>query len=263
MIELIQGDCLEKIQDIPDGSVDMVLADPPYNTTECKWDMQPLPWEAIWPELWRIMGHHGVIAVTAQPPFSFKIGSMFSKDYRHRFLWEKDKCANFQTVRAQPLKYIEEVLIFSRAGFLRPWNDGGTIKSTYNPQMREGSGGSRDKRIGVREPKSKHLNEISPRKSYKANTKMNTNDSSKQRYPRDRINFPVPFGKTRAHPTEKPVALMEYLIKTYTNEGCTVLDFAMGSGTTGVACRNLNRSFIGIELDAKYFQIARDRISAV
>jgi site-specific DNA-methyltransferase (adenine-specific) len=157
--------------------------------------------------------------------------------------------------KAQPLKYTEDILVFCNVGFLK--NQFGKPTGTYNPQMREGKG-KRDKRIGKEIDKSEHLKQI----LYRPNpTKRKlTNDGSKQRFPKDVLNINTQH--KRLHPTQKPVELMEYLIKTYTNEGETVLDFTMGSGSTGVACKNLNRNFIGIEMDDKYFEIAKNRINS-
>ena len=156
--------------------------------------------------------------------------------------------------KAQPLKYTEDILVFCNVGFLE--NQFKNPTGTYNPQMREGKG-KRDKRIGKEIDKSEHLKQI----LYRPNpTKRKlSNDGSKQRFPKDVLNIKTQH--KRIHPTQKPVELMEYLIKTYTNENETVLDFTMGSGSTGVAANNLNRDFIGIEQDEKYFKIAEERIN--
>ena len=253
MNKLLKGDCLEVMKDIPDGSVDAIITDPPYGTTACKWD-SVIDLDLMWKELNRVIKPTGAIVLFAQQPFSSILLVSNVKKFRHRFLWEKDKCANFMVAKAQPLKYTEDILVFCNVGFLE--NQFKNPTGTYNPQMREGKG-KRDKRIGKEIDKSEHLKQI----LYRPNpTKRKlSNDGSKQRFPKDVLNIKTQH--KRIHPTQKPVELMEYLIKTYTNENETVLDFTMGSGTTGVACKNTNRNFIGIEQDEQYFKIASERIN--
>jgi site-specific DNA-methyltransferase (adenine-specific) len=240
------------MKQIPDGSIDAIITDPPYGTTACKWD-SVIDFDAMWEQLNRIIKPTGAIVLFAQQPFSSVLLVSNIKKFRHRFLWEKDKCANFMVAKAQPLKYTEDILVFCNVGFLK--NQFGKPTGTYNPQMREGKG-KRDKRIGKEIDKSEHLKQI----LYRPNpTKRKlSNDGSKQRFPKDVLNITTQH--KRVHPTQKPVPLMEYLIKTYTNEGETVLDFTMGSGSTLVACQNTNRNGIGIEQDENYFKIATDRI---
>ncbi len=260
LVKLIQGDCLEVMKSMEDNSIDCIIVDPPYKTTDCAWDKQHLPWKELYTEIWRVLTAGGSLVMHCQPPFTFMIGSLFIKEYRHRWVWEKDKSANFQAVKFQPHKISEDILIFSRAGFVKPWNNNGKPKSTYNPQMLKGKGASREKTLGVKRKKGKFIHEICSRKSENSNLMLGINDSSKQRYPKDVIYYAVPH-KDRVHVTQKPVKLLEHLIRTYTNEGETILDFTMGSGSTGVAAKNTNRSFIGIELDKEYFKIAEERIN--
>ena len=233
-----QGDCLELMADIPDGSVDMVLTDPPYGTTACKWD-SVIPLEPMWDHLKRVIKPNGAIVMTASQPFTSVLVSSNIKMFKYEWIWEKDGGSNFATVKYQPMKEHENILVFCMG------------KTVYNQIKQE--------RIGSR--KGKKTTTID---SGRSNSVYGTQKGGKRlnvselRCPRSIQRFSRERGK---HPTQKPVALMEYLIKTYTNESETVLDFTMGSGTTGVACKNLSRDFIGIELDENYYQIAVDRIN--
>ena len=252
-MQLILGDCLEKMALIPDKSIDAIITDPPYNTTDCSWDKQPLQWSQIKKECLRVLTSNGSIVFTAQNPFTFMIGSLFLEIYRHRWVWQKNKCANFLAAKACPLKYTEDILVFNRFGYQNSWNNNGKIKGVYNPQMSAADNPA----LNTGQNMGKTLRQIRI-----CNTRL-VSDPSKDpnsRFPKDTIFFALDV-KGRVHPTQKPVALMEYLIKTYTNEGETVLDFTMGSGTTGVACVNTGRHFIGIERDEKYFEIAKKRIA--
>lgn len=252
-MELIQGDCLEIMKSIESGSIDAIITDPPYGTTACKWD-SVIDLELMWEQLNRIIKPTGAIVLFAQQPFSSILVCSNLKKYRHRFLWEKDKCANFMVAKAQPLKYTEDILVFCNVGFLK--NQFRKPTGTYNPQMRNGKGNNRDLEKIV--DKSKNLDDINKRDN-PTRLKL-SNNSAKQRFPKDVLNITTQH--KRVHPTQKPIALMEYLIKTYTNENETVLDFTMGSGSTMVACQNTNRKGIGIEQDSKYFKIAQDRVEA-
>ena len=250
-IELMQGDCIEAMNMLPDNSVDAIICDPPYGTTSCKWD-SIINLDLMWEQLNRIIKPNGAIVLFAQQPFSSVLLVSNVKKFRHRFLWEKDKCANFMVAKAQPLKYTEDILVFCNVGFLK--NQFGKPTGTYNPQMREGKGNDRDLKKIV--DKSKNLDDINKRENP---TKLKlSNNSAKQRFPKDVLNITTQH--KRVHPTQKPIALMEYLIKTYTNEGETVLDFTMGSGSTLVACKNLNRNGIGIEKDPQYYAVAVARV---
>ena len=233
-IELIQGDCLEKMKDIPDGSVDMVLTDPPYGTTACKWD-SIIPLEPMWEQLKRITKPNGAIVLFGSEPFSSHLRLSNIKNYKYDWVWDKKQGGNPLNAKRMPLKTLELIHIFN--------------KHNYNPQMRKG-------KLRVRGGSKKQA-------EHTGKTIQGYTTKSDLYYPTQLLSEfsnAGNRGKT-VHPTQKPVALMEYLIKTYTNEGETVLDFTMGSGTTGVACKNLNRNFIGIELDPDYFKIAEKRIN--
>jgi len=234
MINLMLGDCLERMKEIPDGSIDMVMTDPPYGTTACKWD-SVIPLEPMWEQLKRIIKPSGAIVMTASQPFTSVLGYSNIKWLKYAWVWDKVRPSGFQVAKYRPMMRQEDVLIFGKG------------KITYNRQMEK-----RDKPISGRVCASS----LSSPLAY--------NDGVKRIYTEKNPQSILVFNKGSdgkyIHPTQKPVALMEYLIKTYTNEGETVLDFTMGSGTTGVACVNLGRSFIGIEMDENYFNIASDRI---
>jgi DNA modification methylase len=327
-MKLMKGDCLERMKEIPDGSVDMILTDPPYGTTACKWD-SIIPLEPMWEQLYRVLRPNGFIVMTASQPFTTKLISTNIDRFSHQWIWQKEQGGNPLLANKIPMKNFEDVIVFSneptkhdtkgehpqrfyfkkvleyiglkkksiinkigqcadhcfrvnsaqyglctsdtyrkiveaygvdkmigfiewevlnaenkqfRAELIRDFD--AKNPRTYNPQMTKGtkytSGG------GYVE----HLNK-----------KIIGGNVSETRYPTSVIKFNTTKG-SNLHPTQKPVALMEYLIKTYTNEGETVLDFTMGSGTTGVAANNLSRDFIGIEMDEGYFQIAKNRINA-
>jgi site-specific DNA-methyltransferase (adenine-specific) len=236
MISLINADCLEAMRDIPDGSVDMVLTDPPYGTTACKWD-SVIPFEPMWEQLKRITKPNGAIVLTASQPFTSALIMSNVKMFKYEWIWEKSKATGHALCKKRPMKSHESVLIFC---------DGVEF---YQPQMIAGK--PYKSRLGTKE-------------SSEFSTGSIRNDNTTgERYPRS-----VQYFKTSEcernqfkHPTQKPVALMEYLIRTYTNAGDTVLDFTFGSGTTGVAAKTLGRSFIGIELDPDYFALASKRIA--
>ena len=248
MIKLINGCCLEKMKYIPDGSVDMVLADPPYGTTACKWD-SIIPLESMWEQLKRIIKPNGAIVMTASQPFTSVLVGSNLKDFRCSWIYKKRCASNFAQAKYQPMKEHEDVLVFSKQ------------KTVYYPikEERVGSGADRAKYAFTDASRLKSGDFVGV---IKGNYDKN-NDAGNQelRYPSSVREFNNRAkGQRGLHPTQKPVALMEYLIKTYTLENETVLDFTMGSGTTGVACKRLNRGFIGIELDEKYFNIAKERI---
>ena len=225
-MNLIHGDCLEHMGKIPAGTVDMVLTDPPYGTTACKWD-SIIPLEPMWEQLKRITKKDGAIVMTASQPFTTTLIASNMKMFKYCWVWHKKTSANFGCAKYQPMKTHEDVCVFG----------GG-----YNPIMVKGKkrmrGGKAENGLGNGGMKPVYY-------------------ESDEYYPASVLDIKTERGH---HPTQKPVALMEYLIKTYTNEGETVLDFTMGSGTTGVACCNLNRKFIGIEKDGGYFEIAKARI---
>jgi site-specific DNA-methyltransferase (adenine-specific) len=315
-MKLMCGDCLELMKEIPDGSVDMILTDPPYGTTACKWD-SVIPFEPMWEQLKRIIKPNGAIVMTASQPFTSRLVMSNPAWFRYSWVWEKDQGTNFLSAKRHPLKVHEDVLVFyvdlatqrgaakeyqpvrrylqdeqkatglSSEGVrrllgncmashyftngvqfcipseenyrklqksgrfampyaeLKAWYDalGESVRAVpYNPQMVAGSPYTSGKGSS---------GEVT------GSVKKTQTKNEGTRYPRSVIKMKRETGH---HPTQKPVALMEYLIKTYTNEGDTVLDFTMGSGSTGVACVNTNRDFIGIELDEGYFTIAEKRI---
>lgn len=218
--------------DIPNGSVDMVLCDLPYGTTQNKWD-SIIPFEILWEQYWRVLKSNGVVVLTAQCPFDKILGVSQIQYLRYEWIWLKERGTGHLNAKKMPLKNYENVLVFYKK------------LPTYNPQMAQG--------------KPYHVKKGSDSQNYKPSLSDNiTTVNYGERYPLSCIKFSR--DKDKFHPTQKPVALMEYLINTYTNEGELVLDNAMGSGTTGVACRNLSRRFIGIEKDPKYFKIAQERI---
>ena len=260
--EILNGNSLELLKDIENESIDLILTDPPYNTTDCKWDKQPIDWNILKSEFLRIIKPTGTICISVQNPFGFLIGGLFAEIYRHRWVWEKDKSANFQAVKCQPLKTTEDILVFNKIGYKIPWNNNGKPKGIYNPQMIEGKGYSREKAMFKDIKKGRSINQIVQRESYRNSVCQNTNDSSKQRYPKELIYFTVPHNKEeRIHPTQKPVELFEYLIKTYTNEGMLVLDCFAGSGTTAIASENTKRQYICIEKDPNYFEKIKKRVA--
>ena len=237
-IQLMQGDCLERMKEMPDGSVDMVMTDPPYGTTACKWD-SIIPLEPMWEQLNRIIKPNGAIILTSQQPFTSALIMSNPKMFKYCWVWEKERLTNIAQVKKRAGKTVEDVVVFY------------SKQPTYNPQMVKHTGAKRTNRV-----KNGKMGKLTD-----SGTKsvVEYNDTG-WRYPTQVLKIQRDILKSNLHPTQKPVALMEYLIKTYTNENETVLDFTMGSGTTGVACKNLNRNFIGIELDKEYFEIAKDRI---
>ena len=236
-IQLYNGDCLELMKNIPDGSVDLVLTDPPYGTTACKWDTV-IPFEPMWEQLNRIIKPNGAICLFGSEPFSSALRMSNIKNFKYDWIWNKKKGGNPLLSKIQPIKITENISVF------------GKNKVNYYPIMTE-----RDK------PKRRGKN--TGKKSETTNNVWVENKTYTHLYPKNIIEFSNASQKGKLHPTQKPIALLEYLIKTYTNEGETVLDFTMGSGSTGVACVNTNRRFIGIELDAGYFEIAQKRIGGV
>lgn len=241
MINLHMGDCLDVMKDIQGGSVDMVLCDLPYGTTACKWD-SVIPFEPLWREYKRLCKPNAAIVLTASQPFTSALVMSNAKAFKHSWVWNKRFAANFAVAKYQPLKIHEDVVVFSF----------GTAAYTPQKTQRE-----TPIRLGKNVSKSGSSNLQTAKPEYDGKIYTNKNPES------------ILFYDTRAegqikfHPTQKPVALMEYLIRTYTNEGETVLDNTMGSGTTGLACKNTGRSFIGIERDPEYFRIASDRINGV
>lgn len=233
MINLLHGDCLELMRDIPDNSIDCVLTDPPYGTTACRWD-NVIDFESMWEQLKRITKDNGAICLFGSEPFSSSLRMSNIKMFKYDWRWKKEKGTGHLNAKKYPLKDIELISIFCK----RP--------HVYYPIMREGK------------PYTCKKGGLSD--NYSKDTKENIVTINKGgRYPLTTIEFKR--DKSKVHPTQKPVALLEYLIRTYTLKNETVLDFTMGSGSTGVACKNLNRKFIGIEKDETYFNIAKKRIN--
>lgn len=311
MINLMHGDCLERMKEIPNGSVDMILTDPPYGTTACKWD-SIIPLEQMWSEIERITKPNAYIVMTASQPFTTKLISSNIDNFSHQWVWDKCMSANPLLSKKMPMKNFEDIVVFcfnynkyderrsyfksvldfigrpkshiiketnqgldhcfrcgstqfdmptegnydllvltygidAMDGFL-PYREIPNHKRTYNPQM-----------VTRGEPVKKGFKGKLKEDSFMGGIEIDTRSFNNEYYPQAIIKINN-RRKGNAHPTQKPVALMEYLIKTYTNESETILDFTMGSGSTGVAAKNLNRKFIGIELDESYFNIAKERI---
>lgn len=232
-VDLYKGDCLEVMKDIPDKSIDLILCDLPYGTTACKWDIV-IPFELLWEQYNRIIKDNGAVVLFGSEPFSTLLRMSNIKNFKYDWIWEKEQGANFMICKYQPYKVHEIISVFSKN------------KHMYIPQM------TRGKPYISRKGTSGDIT----RNVVKVQTKNNGT-----RYPRSVQRFSTDKAKGSLHPTQKPVALLEYLIKTYSNEGDIVLDNCMGSGSTGVAAVNTNRNFIGIELDDKYFEIAKTRIN--
>ena len=251
-MKLLHGDCLELMGQIPDGSVDMVLCDLPYGTTACKWD-SVIPFEPLWAHYKRIIKRNGAIVLTASQPFTTALISSNMGMFRYEWIWEKNTSGGFILAKKQPMKYHENVCVFYES------------QPTYNPIFEAYADSTKDrfKNSGVinstKMQSTGFANELQGIKRVQDEIKLD-----RGAYPKSikRFSCVQNANKTRVHPTQKPVALMEYLIRTYTNEGETVLDNCMGSGTTGVACANTGRGFIGIEQDDKYFAIAKQRIES-
>ena len=230
-VKLLYGDCLELMKDIPDKSIDMILCDLPYGVTQNAWDKK-IPLNMLWEQYDRIIKVNGVIVLHCQQPFTAELIMSNKKMFKYCWTWYKKQCSGFLNAKKQPLRNCEDIAVFYRK------------QCIYNPQMRKGK------------PQLKNTGG----KSTNYNDFTFQPHISELYYPTTMLEFPLPRFKN-GHPTQKPVPLLEYLIKTYTNEGDLVLDNCMGSGSTGVASVNTNRNFIGMELDENYFKIAQERIS--
>lgn len=235
----INADCMEAMSLIPDGSVDMVLCDLPYGTTACKWD-SVIPFEPLWAHYKRVIKRNGAIVLTASQPFTSALVNSNLQAYRHCWVWDKHIPRGFQNAKYQPMNKHEDVIVF------------GFQAIAYKPQMT-----IRDKPVSAKNYSKKSKDTV--------HNVAKNNDESKvytytHRNPDTIISGLWEANAGKVHPTQKPVALMEYLIRTYTNEGETVLDNCMGSGTTGVACVNTGRRFIGIERDPGHYKMARQRV---
>jgi len=234
MINLMLGDCLERMKEIPDCSIDMVLADPPYGTTRCKWD-SIIDLELMWEQLKRIIKPRGVIVLTCAQPFTSVLTCSNLPMFKYDLVWEKPNATGFLNAKKMPLRAHETALVFYNK------------LPTFNPQMTHGHKMVSTKRKPVQsECYGKSI--------------VKTDYSSTSRYPRSVQKFSSDKQKGSYHPTQKPVEFMEWLIKSYTNEGDHVVDFCFGGGTTPIAARNLSRDFTGIEMDEAYFEIAKNRL---
>lgn len=237
--KLLQGDCLELMNKIPNKSLDMIFTDLPYGTTNCKWD-SIISLDKLWKHYNRIIKDNGVILLFAQTPFDKVLGASNLKMLKYEWIWEKTQATGHLNAKKMPMKAHENILVFYKK------------LPTYNPQMTEGH-----------TPIHSYTKYVSTQNNTEIYNKMNKEISGggeTTRYPRSVIQFASDKQTCHLHPTQKPLALCEYMIRTYTNENDLILDSCMGSGTTGVAALNLNRRFIGIELDEMYFNVAKQRI---
>ena len=239
-MQLYHGDCLEVMDELIEKGikVDMILCDPPYGTTACKWDTI-IPFDEMWLRLNKLIKPDGAIVLFGSEPFSSALRMSNIKNYKYDLVWGKERPSNPALAKKRPLKYTEYIHLFYNK------------QPTYNPQM--------TKRLEQNKRNNKN-EKFSTEASAKLGDSFKKTGMNDYCYPKDFLQFNTQRG---LHPTQKPVALLEYLIKTYTNEGELVLDFTMGSGSTGVACKNLNRDFIGIELEENYFNIAKERIENI
>lgn len=252
-MKLIHGDCLVEMQKIPDKSIDMILCDLPYGTTACKWDVI-IPFDKLWMQYKRVIKDNGVIALFGSQPFTSMLVTSNLDNYREELVWLKNKPASGLAYNKRHLKIHENIIIFSSSA-----------NYTYNPQK-----WLVDKKEFLTQRKTFKSNEYIGNNIYGKTTRTRKPDDG-SRNPITLLSCRTPhntshskdytYKEIRFHPTQKPVALLEYLIKTYSNEGDTILDNTMGSGSTGVACINTNRDFIGIELNEEYFKIAEKRIN--
>ena len=236
-IQLLKGDCLKLMKTISDKSIDMVLCDLPYGTTACKWDTI-ISFEPLWEQYNRIIKDNGAIVLFGTEPFSSKLRLSNIENYKYDWIWEKPQGVNFAQCNHMPMKVCEIISVFGKFGLAK----NAKIQPVYNPQ-------------GIVE-----INKHKKAKTYSEHRPTTNNKDHIQKYsnyPRQILKYEQARGY---HPTQKPVSLLEYLIKTYTNEGELVLDNCMGSGSTGIACINTNRNFIGMEKDENYFNIASKRI---
>lgn len=238
---LLQGDCLELMKDIPDKSIDMILCDLPYGKTQNNKD-KPLPFKPLWEQYKRIIKDNGCIALFGQGTFYVDLVNSNPRMFRYDLVWDKELTSGFLNAKKMPMRQHEQIAIFYKK------------LPTYNPQFSKGKPlHSRGFSYKNKKVKNQNYGKFGATDDIRA--------GSTDKYPTSILSFAKPHPSVALHRTEKPVALLEYLVKTYTNEGDTVLDNCMGSGSTGVACKNTNRHFIGIELDENYFNIAKQRIA--
>lgn len=238
---LLQGDCLKLMQDIPDTSIDMILCDLPYGTTQCKWDVI-IPFESLWKQYKRIIKDDGAIVLFGQEPFSSYLRLSNLQDYKYDIYWEKERLTNIQQIQKRVGKTVETISVFYKK------------QCTYHPQMVKYEGKPRSNKV-----KNGTLGELTD----SATKAVKEYKDTGLRYPTQVWKFKRDCLKSNLHQTQKPVALLEELIKTFSNEGDTVLDNCMGSGSTLVACLNTGRRFIGMEIDKTYFEVAKKRLEEV
>ena len=238
-IQLLQGDCLEVMKTIEDNSIDAIITDPPYGTTACKWD-SVIDFDLMWEQLNRIIKPNGAIVLFGSEPFSSALRMSNIKNYKYDWIWKKTKPSGHLNAKKQPMRKTEAISIFYQK------------QCTYNPQGLIEGLFNNNRPSRAKKTKGNYVHGV----------EREIGLSKFTNYPNNILEYSNPNNKT-VHPTQKPISLMEYLIKTYTNENETVLDFTMGSGSTGVACVNTNRKFTGIEMDNNYFNIATDRINNI
>ena len=237
-IELYKGDCLEEMKKIPDKSIDLILCDLPYGCTKCTWDVI-ISFDKLWEQYNRIIKINGAILLFGNEPFSSLLRCSNLTMYKYDIYWEKERLTNIQQVKKRVGKTVECISVFYDK------------QCTYNPQMLNYEGPRRSNKV-----KNGTLGKLTDTSVKRVKEYVDTG----KRYPTQVWRFKRDILTSNLHPTQKPLSLIEELVKTYSNEGDVVLDYCMGSGTTGVACKNLNRRFIGIEMDNKYFEIAKERI---
>ncbi|WP_315602457.1 DNA methyltransferase [Treponema socranskii] len=251
-IKLLHGDCIELLPKIPDESIDAIITDPPYGTTKCDWDI-PIPFDLMWKQYTRILKQSGVIIIFGSEPFTSELICSNKKMFREKLTWQKHRPSSIGNAKRMHLKYSEDIIVFSYG------------KNIYTPQMQPRIS---DRVRQAQRGKSKQWRTIGNNsREVCFATQYEPRDwhsfDADYKYPSNILTFPAVVSNSNEkvnHPTQKPIALLEYLIKTYTKEQHTVLDNCMGSGTTGVACINTGRKFIGMELDGNYFAIAEQRI---
>jgi site-specific DNA-methyltransferase (adenine-specific) len=245
--KLYRGECIEIMSTLPDGCVDMVFADLPYGTTQNSWDSL-IPFDKLWEAYTRVVKEDGAIVLTAQPPFDKVLACSNLKDFRYEWIWEKNKATGHLNAKKMPMKAHENVLVFYRK------------LPTYNPQKTVGH-----KPMNAVLPRD-HIPEPDKKRNYNhVDKRLGNVGGGTDRYPRDVLYFPVINNDDplKFHPTQKPVSLIEYFIKTYSNPGDTILDNCMGSGSTCIACINTEREYIGIEFEEEYYNLAQQWISSV
>jgi len=233
--QFLHGDCLELMRDLPDGSVDMVLCDLPYGTTACSWD-SVIPFDALWEQYWRVCKPNAAVVLTASQPFTTSLIGSNMRDFRYSWVWEKTNATGHLTAKKMPMKAHEDIPVFYR------------LSPTYNPQKTKGH--ARVRKSSTKNRDNEYLGVTIPTHSY----------DSTERYPRSIQVFASDKKTSSLHPTQKPVALFEYLIRTYTNPGDLVLDNTAGSGTTAIAAENAGRRWICMERDPDYYAAAVGRV---